>query len=186
MWYSIYIYIYINALSSVLHTINASFLTFWRGVTMNTNWKDSVWQEFLLWQFFTSSWFHMYTKLKLNFRTRRLSYQHSFNFPFLFFLFLLLRTTPKAYGGSQARGPIGAVAASLHHSHTGSKPHLWPTWQQHQILNPLSKARVQTCILMDTSWVCYPLSRDGELLPLFPFVPFYRFGCDASIVPLLL
>ena len=35
-----------------------------------------------------------------------------------------------AYGGSQARGVIGAVASSLHHSS-----------QQHRILNPLSKAR---------------------------------------------
>jgi len=34
-----------------------------------------------------------------------------------------------AYGCSQARGPIGAIAAGLHHSHsnTGSKPRLQPT-----------------------------------------------------------
>ena len=33
---------------------------------------------------------------------------------------------PKAYGGSQARGPIGAAAASLCQSHSkaGSKPQL--------------------------------------------------------------
>ena len=67
---------------------------------------------------------------------------------------------PAAYGGSQAKGPIGAVDAGpyttatampdlscicdLHHS----------SWQ-HQILNPLNRARDQTSILMDTSWVCY-------------------------------
>ena len=36
-----------------------------------------------------------------------------------------------AYGGSQARGRIGAVAAGLHlsHSNTGSKLHLRPTPQ---------------------------------------------------------
>ena len=36
-----------------------------------------------------------------------------------------------AYGGSQARGQIGAVTASLHHSHSnvGYKPHLQPTPQ---------------------------------------------------------
>ena len=36
-----------------------------------------------------------------------------------------------AYGGSQARGPIGAVADSLRHSHSnaGSEPCLRPTPQ---------------------------------------------------------
>ena len=32
-------------------------------------------------------------------------------------LLFLYRDTPVAYGGSQARGRIGAAAASLHHSH---------------------------------------------------------------------
>ena len=30
-----------------------------------------------------------------------------------------------------------------------------PQPQQHQILDPLSETRDQTCILMDTSWICY-------------------------------
>ena len=34
------------------------------------------------------------------------------------FLNFLSRAAPTAYGGSQARGQIGAVAASLHHSHS--------------------------------------------------------------------
>ena len=40
-----------------------------------------------------------------------------------FFFFGLFRATPMAYGSSQVRGRIGAVAASLHHSHSniGSK-----------------------------------------------------------------
>ena len=33
------------------------------------------------------------------------------------FVFCLCRTTPAVYGGSQARGQIGAIAASLCHSH---------------------------------------------------------------------
>ena len=43
--------------------------------------------------------------------------------------FGLFRVAPLAYGGSQARGLIGAVAAGLHHSHsnTRSKPRLRPT-----------------------------------------------------------
>ena len=43
-------------------------------------------------------------------------------------LFAFSRAAPAAYGGSQARGPMEAVAAglshSLSHSHTGSEPHL--------------------------------------------------------------
>ena len=43
-------------------------------------------------------------------------------------LFLLFRAALAAYGGSQARGRIGATAAGLHHSHRnmGSEPHLQP------------------------------------------------------------
>ena len=46
-------------------------------------------------------------------------------------LFLVFWATPAASGRSQARGPIGAIAAALHHSHsnTGSEPHLQPTPQ---------------------------------------------------------
>ena len=40
---------------------------------------------------------------------------------FLFFFQCLLRATPMAYGGSQARGLIGAVAAGLHHSHSNAR-----------------------------------------------------------------
>ena len=32
---------------------------------------------------------------------------------------------------------------------------LHPSSQRHQIFNLLSKFRDQTCILMNTSWVCY-------------------------------
>ena len=36
-----------------------------------------------------------------------------------------------------------------------------------QILNPLSEARDRTCILMDTSWVCYHWARKGTLARWF-------------------
>ena len=35
-----------------------------------------------------------------------------------FFLFGLFKAAPAAYGSSQARGQIGAIAASLHYSHS--------------------------------------------------------------------
>ena len=43
--------------------------------------------------------------------------------------FLLFRAARAAYGGSQARGRIGAVAAGLRHSNAGSEPRLQPTPQ---------------------------------------------------------
>ena len=61
----------------------------------------------------------------------------SFLFFFFFCLFAISRAASMAYGGSQARGLIGAVAAGLHHSS-----------HQGQILNPLSEAMDQTRNLM--------------------------------------
>ena len=48
------------------------------------------------------------------------------SFFFFFLSFCLFRATPEACGGSQARGLIGGVATSLHHSHSnsGSEPRL--------------------------------------------------------------
>ena len=48
-----------------------------------------------------------------------------------FFFFLLFRAVPATYGGSQARGLTGAVAAgpSHSHSHTRSEPRLQLTPQ---------------------------------------------------------
>ena len=48
------------------------------------------------------------------------------------------RATLTAYGSSQAKGPFGAAAASLHHSHRskGSKPHLRPTPQLTEMPDP--------------------------------------------------
>ena len=49
---------------------------------------------------------------------------------FQFFSFLF-RAAPAAYGGSQAKGRIRAVAAGLHHSHSNARSELslWPTPQ---------------------------------------------------------
>ena len=52
-------------------------------------------------------------------------------FIYLFSLFAISWATPAAYGGSQARGQIGAVSAGLHQSHinAGYEPRLPPTPQ---------------------------------------------------------
>ena len=67
-------------------------------------------------------------------------YLFSFFLSFFFFLFGLFRTKPTANGGSQARGPVKAVATGLHHSHgnAGSKLHLRPTAQLTAMLDPLT------------------------------------------------
>ena len=72
---------------------------------------------------------------------------------FFFFLsFCLFKATPRAYGGSQARGLIGSTAAGLYHSHNNarSSPHLRPTPQLTATpdLNPLSETRDRTRDLM--------------------------------------
>ena len=66
---------------------------------------------------------------------------------------------PMAYGSSRARGGFGAVATGLHHSHSSARPErVWDlhySSRQCRILNPLSEARNRTCVLIDTSWVCF-------------------------------
>ena len=55
-----------------------------------------------------------------------------------FFFFCLFRAALAAYGGSQARGQIRAVAAGHSHSHSnaGTKPHLQPTPQLTAMQDP--------------------------------------------------
>ena len=64
----------------------------------------------------------------LNFRPNQsnICSKRVFLFVFLGFFFGLFKVAPVAYGGSQARGPMGAADAGLHHSHSNvvSKPHL--------------------------------------------------------------
>ena len=57
---------------------------------------------------------------------------------FGFGFFVFSRAAFTAYGGSQARGLIGAVAASLRqsHSNTGSEPRLQPTPQLRAMPDP--------------------------------------------------
>ena len=52
------------------------------------------------------------------------------------FFFCLFKATPVAYGDSQPRSQIGAVAASYSHRNVRSEPHLGPTPQFMATLNP--------------------------------------------------
>ena len=70
---------------------------------------------------------------------------------------LLFLVEPLAYGGSQARGQIGATAVIYTTATAMPDPsrvcHLHHSSWQCRILNPLRKARDQNCVLMDTSQV---------------------------------
>ena len=114
--------------------------------------------------------------------------QLSATFIFLFLFFHYFRAAPTAYGSSQARDPVGATAAGLHHSHsnTGSGPYLQPTprvcnlhhssWQQ-QILNPLREARDQTCVLTDTSWIHFHCATTGTSFCRFSNLRVFSISC---------
>ena len=92
------------------------------------------------------------------------------------FFFLSFWAAPTAYGGPQTRGWIGAVGAGLYHSHSnaGSEPPLQPnhSWWQRRILNPLSKARDQTCDLMYTSQIHFCWATTGTPGSVFLFLHF--------------
>ena len=72
--------------------------------------------------------------------TGLLSFFFFFVFSFLLFsfLFFLIRAAFVAYGSSQARSRIGAVAAGLRHSHSnaGSESSLHPTPQLTATMDP--------------------------------------------------
>ena len=83
-----------------------------------------------------------------------------FEFHFIFmylFIYLLFKATPKAYGGSQARGPIRAAAAGLHHSHSHSNSGSEPCLQSILWLmatpdpQPTEQGQDWTHILLDPS-----------------------------------
>ena len=85
---------------------------------------------------------------------------------YLFVFFIFSRATPAAYRDSQARGPIRAIAASLHQRHSKRDPNricdLHHSSRPRRILNPLGEARHRTCNLMVPSQIHSPLSHDGN------------------------
>ena len=88
---------------------------------------------------------------------------------FIYLLFFLFRAIPVAYGSSQARDQTGAAAAGLCHSHLSCICSIHHSLWQCQILNPLSKARDRTHILMATSQVLNLLNHNGNFFVFFIF-----------------
>ena len=66
-------------------------------------------------------------------------------FCLLSFFFFFFRAAPSAYGGSQARGWIGDVAAGLRHGYSNARSelHLCPTPQLTAMPDPQSTERGQ-------------------------------------------
>ena len=106
----------------------------------------------------TSPPFCFYRRTKIDLAT---SFLHCF---FFFFVFLpFFWATLAAYGGSQARGRIGTVAASLHqsHSNSGSEPHLQTIPQLTATSDPEPTERGQGLNLQPHgSWIRWPLSHN--------------------------
>ena len=87
-------------------------------------------------------------------------------FFYFYFFFLLFRATPVAQGGPQAKDPIRATAASLHHSHSNARPelHLRPTPQLTATPDPKPTERGQGSNLQPhgSQSDSFLLSQDGN------------------------
>ena len=82
----------------------------------------------------------------------------------IFFFFFFLRAVSTAYGGSLARGGIGATVAGLHHSHSMWRSRIGDLHHSSALTDPLAHwAKDRTRILMDASGGLLPLSHNGNL-----------------------
>ena len=95
----------------------------------------------------------------MNAPSSRVLFSFFYFYLFIFFVFCLFRATSMAYGGSQVRDPIQlklkllaytTATATRDPSHICDLHH---SSQQRRILNPLSKARDQNCVLMDANQI---------------------------------
>ena len=89
------------------------------------------------------------------------------------FLFFLFTATPASYGSSQTRGQselqLQAYATATTTPDLRYICNLCHSFQQHWILNPLNKARDQTCILTNTIRVLNPLSHNRNYCYILEF-----------------
>ena len=132
----------------------------WRGtpIIIGCQWQKELGDPFpLLFPFYRWG-----TGVPPHLRYDNHNYSYHLSMLFMLFFFFLFRASSLAYGSSQSRGWTGATAASLHHSHSNgrSEPHLqlMPQLMATQVLNPLSKVRGRSHILMDTN----PQSHSGN------------------------
>ena len=122
---------------------------------------------------------------KIIFFVKYLSLQYHPEDKFFLFFFVIcpFRAESTANGGSQARGRIRAVAASLHqsHSNTGSEPDLQPTPQvTTRILNPLSEAGDRTRNVMVPRQIRFRCATTG-IPQRASFLPVWRENAEVYL-----
>ena len=71
--------------------------------------------------FHKSKFSHIKREVKMRANSRILKKESEFQDVF-FLSFFVFRAAPVAYGGFQARGPIGVLAAGLHQNHSNALP----------------------------------------------------------------
>ena len=127
-----------------------------RGINMYTNMSTNI--ELLRSPLESNKMLYInYAQIKNKWWT---AMQNCFLYCFVLFCFLGLHLwhmeVPRLGVKLELQLPAYATATAM--------PDPRPVWdlQQHQILNPLTEARNRTWILMDTSWVCNPLSHNGN------------------------
>ena len=96
-----------------------------------------------------------------------------FFFSFFYFLFLGLHSwhmeVPRR--GVKLELQLPAYTTTTATQDLSQVRDLYHSSRQRQILNPLSEARDQTCIRLDTTWVCNPLSHNRKSLVLDTQIP---------------
>ena len=119
---------------------------------------------------------HLTMKKKWNSAPNLLIISYSGKVCLIYFIIIIIghfRAAPEAYKSFCTRGWNGAAATGLHHSnnHSRSEPCLRPNttaWGNTGSFNPMSKARDQTCILMDTNQILNPVSHNKNSF-FFPY-----------------
>ena len=110
-------------------------------------------------------------------------YSPNSSYPPFFYFYFFFRAAPATYGGSQARGRIRAVAASLHHSHsnTRSEPCLLTGTTAHSNTGSLTHLTHLNPRPHGSQLDSFPLCHNGNaLIPLYsrspPFSPVTGFS----------
>ena len=81
---------------------------------------------------------------------------------------MLFKATAAAYGGSQARGRIGAAAASLHHSHSNAGFIWFLTTESQQELLGYSDMTLLLLLLLCDSFLLYGTTQHSRLVLYLP------------------